>query len=248
MNIGEVLRCCGRTSPSQHLQAPLPRGRGPRRAGPDPVGLPEVLRRRRRAAALRPDRAARPLPAAEGHQGAPRRDRPRAGAAAAPATGPQVPRLVLAGDGFPSADSLRRRALRAAAARARAARRRRDRRRACSTQLETFGLVVPAAGLRPLRQRRDRDRQDGAGAGRVRHRAAAPAGLQDRRRPRGRPGRAGRLADPAQPRGRCRGPGRGGHHADRRRSRCGCTRRWSRPGCAASADPRRGPVGLRPRE
>ena len=45
------------------------------------VGLPQVQPRRRRAAALRPGRPARPLPAAAGDQGAPRRDRPRARAA-----------------------------------------------------------------------------------------------------------------------------------------------------------------------
>ena len=53
----------------QHLQDPVPRGRGPDRAGALAGGLPPVHPRRRRAAAVRPDRPARPVPAAPGDPG-----------------------------------------------------------------------------------------------------------------------------------------------------------------------------------
>ena len=63
-------------------QDPLPRGQGPDQARAHARGLPQVLRRRRRPAPLRPADAARPLPAAQGHRRAPRRDRPWPRAAA----------------------------------------------------------------------------------------------------------------------------------------------------------------------
>ena len=81
-----------------HLQDPLPREPGSARPRAHAVGLPEVLRGRRRAAAVDPAPAARALPATEGHQGPPagwrrspdrRRARPEDGAAAPP--GPAHP-------------------------------------------------------------------------------------------------------------------------------------------------------------
>ena len=68
-----------------HLQDPVPREPGPARPRAHAVGLPQVLRRRHRAAAVDPAPAARELPAAEGHQGSPglgrlRVRRPRGGA------------------------------------------------------------------------------------------------------------------------------------------------------------------------
>ena len=72
-------RAAARGVPRRHdLQDPLPREPGPDRAGADAVGLPQVLRRRRRAAARDPARAARELPAAAGHQGPHRVGRDRA--------------------------------------------------------------------------------------------------------------------------------------------------------------------------
>ena len=63
-----------RRVPRHHdLQDPLPREPRPRRTRAHAVGLPQVLRRRRRTAALRPAPAARALPAAEGDQGPARR-------------------------------------------------------------------------------------------------------------------------------------------------------------------------------
>ena len=52
-----------------HLQDPVPREPGSGRSRAHPVGLPQVLRARRRAAALDPAPAAGALPAAQGHQG-----------------------------------------------------------------------------------------------------------------------------------------------------------------------------------
>ena len=75
-------RAAARRVPRRHdLEDPVPRVRGAGRAGAHAVRLPQVLPRRRRPAALRAGRAARPLPAAAGHQGAPRRARPRPRAA-----------------------------------------------------------------------------------------------------------------------------------------------------------------------
>ena len=62
-------------------QDPVPRGPGPGQARAHRCGLSQVLRRRRRAAALHPADAARPLPAAQGDRRPPRRDRPRPRAA-----------------------------------------------------------------------------------------------------------------------------------------------------------------------
>ena len=58
--------------PRRHdLEDPVPREPGPARPRAHAVGLPEVLRGRRRAAALDPRPAARELPAAQGDQGPP---------------------------------------------------------------------------------------------------------------------------------------------------------------------------------
>ena len=72
----------------------------------------------------------------------------------------------------------------------------------CSSRRgSTEELLAPARGVRAGDGRARRpatttptrcDRHDRPRAGRARVRAAAPAGVQDRRRPRGRPGRAGR--------------------------------------------------------
>ena len=62
--------------PRRHdLQDPVPREPGPARPRAHAVGLPEVLRGRHRPAALDPHPAAGELPAAQGHQGPPRRGR-----------------------------------------------------------------------------------------------------------------------------------------------------------------------------
>ena len=57
-------------------QDPLPRGPGPGQARAHRGRLPQVLRRRRRAPALHPADAARPLPPAQGDRRPPRRHRP----------------------------------------------------------------------------------------------------------------------------------------------------------------------------
>ena len=77
-SIGDVLNQLRDEFPRHHdLEDPLPREPGSRRSGADAVRLPQVLRGRRRAPAVHPAPAARALPAAEGHQGAARRGRPR---------------------------------------------------------------------------------------------------------------------------------------------------------------------------
>ena len=71
MSIGAVLDSAATGLPGRdHLQDPVPGGRGTGHTGAHRVGLSAVHRLRLRAAALHPDRAARPVPAAEGHQGA----------------------------------------------------------------------------------------------------------------------------------------------------------------------------------
>ena len=71
---------------------PVPGGEGARHPGADAGGLPQVLPRRRRAAALRAAAPARPPPAAGPDRGDPRRHRPRARAAAAGRPDPDRPR------------------------------------------------------------------------------------------------------------------------------------------------------------
>ena len=107
-------------------------------------------------------------------------------------------------------------------------------------QVEEFGLVAPCAA-RGDAPHYDADALAVATAvaemARVRPRAAAPARLQDRRRPGGRPGRAGRraAAAAAQPGGP--GPRRGGRPRARRAVACGCTRRWCGPRLARRRRP-----------
>ena len=115
-----------------HLEDPLPREPGPARPRAHAVGLPQVLRDRRRAAALDPAPAAGALPAAEGHQGPPARRRPTPGRRCRPTSrrGARRPSAVAvetdAGRGRRRGPSRRRRSRRgrAAGAGARRARRR----------------------------------------------------------------------------------------------------------------------------
>ena len=110
MTIGEVLAACAPDFPDDHdLEDPLPRGRGPDRARAHPVGLPQVLRRGHRAAALHPPAAARPLPAAAGDQGAPRRASTAAWSRRVERRRPTVPRWRWPPTGCPAPESFRRR-------------------------------------------------------------------------------------------------------------------------------------------
>ena len=212
MNIGEVHARLREDFPvARAEQAPLLRGRwaswsrtrtpaGYRKYSADDV---ERLR-------LRPAAAARPPPAAEGDPRAPRRPRPRARAAAAhrrPAGAAPGGRCRTAS---PAAEAFDADPSTAAADPPRAAGRRGDRRGAARASSRPSAWSSPRPGLRAVRQRRDRGGPHGRRARGLRHRAAPPAGLQDRGRPRGRPGRAGGRADPAQPRGRRGGTRRGG--------------------------------------
>ena len=128
---------------------------------------------------------------------------------------PMVPDVALSADGLPSPESFRRHDdLRLS---------RRELLKIAEIteelldQLEQFGLVVPRRGHRPLRLRCAGHLHDRPRARRLRPRAAAPAGVQDRRRPRGRAGRAGRrpAAPGLRPRG-VRAPG--GHRLPARRA------------------------------
>ena len=135
--------------------------------------------------------------------------------------------------GCPAAGVVRRRRDRAAALPRRAARRPPRSTTTLLDQLEQFGLVAPAPGHRPLRRRR-------AGRSRTTARELAAFGLEPRHL------RAFRTAADREvglveqvvaphaprPRRRRRGPRRGGRHARSPRCPCGCTRPWSRPGCA----------------
>ena len=136
-------RAAARGVPGRHdLQDPVPREPGSDRARAHAVGLPQVLRRRRRAAAGDPARAAREVPAAAGHQGPhrlrqidddatptppPRRDARRA--ADQPAAGRQAP------GGRPPAPARRRR--------------RRSARRAAPPHRPAGAAATPAAAARP---------------------------------------------------------------------------------------------------
>ena len=101
---------------------------------------------------------------------------------ASSADGPRVPRALVSTDGMPSADSFRGNAdVRLLT------------RRAPRGERPHRLPARAARGLRPhrqarpaLRRRHPRHRRNGGGDGGVRHRAAAPAHLQDRGRPRGR--------------------------------------------------------------
>ena len=83
MSIGEVLETIKAEFPDvSHLEDPVPRGRGPDHAREDGIRLSQVLRERRQAAPLHPGAAEGPLPAPEGHQGAPHRFRGQRGSPA----------------------------------------------------------------------------------------------------------------------------------------------------------------------
>ena len=127
---------------------------------------------------------------------------------------PTVPKVALAADGLPSADVVRPPAT-TCGCRARELVKIAEITEELLDQLEQFGLISP----RPGTGHYDADAlviaQTAARAGRLRLRAAAPAGVQDRRRPRGRAGRAGRRARSARPRRGREGPRRGGRQRDR---------------------------------
>ena len=198
-----------------------------------PSGYRKFSARRRRPAALRPADAARPLPAAQGDRRAPRRDRPRPRAAADRRRWcPPCPRSRWPADGLPSPESFAPDAT-TCGSRARAAQDRRDRRGAARPARAVRPGHADAAAPATTTPTRWSIATDRARAGRLRLRAPAPAGVQDRRRPRGRPRRAGRRAPRAAaatppPRPAPRRPS-----ARSPRCRCGCTRPWSRPACAA---------------
>ena len=216
MNIGEVLDRLRPDFPDiTHPQDPVPRGQGSDRAGADPGGLPQVLPRRRRAAALRAAHAARPLPAAQGHRRAPRRDRPGPRAAADRRRGPARCRGWRSpADGLPSAGVLHRDATTL-----------RLSRRSCSKIAEISEdaarparAVRPdhaAARHRPLRHRRPGDRPDG--------RASSPTSASSRGtcapsrpRPTARSAWSSRSwRRKARPRRRGQGPRGGGRQRDR---------------------------------
>ena len=175
-----------------HLQDPLPRGRGAGRAPAHGLGLPQVLPRRLRPAALRAGRPARPLPPAAGHQGPPRGARPRPRAA-----GCRRHRPARAARPGLRRGAARRRGVRQGHHRDPALPHRADgggrprRRRPGPARAVRAGRTAPR---RPaLRRRRPGHRQDRCRDGPLRHRAAPPAAVPLGRRPRGRPARAGRL-------------------------------------------------------
>ena len=222
----------GRVPRRHDLEDPVPRVRGPGRAGPHPVGLPQVQPRRRRPAALRAGGPARPLPAAAGHQGAPRRAGPRpraagrAGRAAAGARArPDAPtgcpararwaRPPSCGCPAPSCWS----------------------RPASTTTLldRDRGLRAGRAGARQCGRDGDYDadalvdRDSRRGDGRLRPRAAAPALVPHRGRPRGRTWSSRSWRRCCGSAARRRGPGPRRWPARWRRCRCGCTPRWCAP-------------------
>ena len=197
------------------------------------AGLPQVLRRRRRPAALRPADAARPLPAAQGDRRAPRRDRPRPRAAA---------------DRAGRARPCRRWRSPPTACRARSRSARDDNVRLSRRellkiaeiaeelldQLEQFGLVDARGRHRPLRHRRPGDRPDRraswptsassrATCAPSRPPPTARSAWSSRSSPR-TSAAATRPPRPAPRRPSARSP----------RCRCGCTRPWSRPVCGRS--------------
>ena len=154
----------------------------------------------------------------------PRRHRPRPRAAAAGRPDPDRPRRGALADGLPSPESFRRHDdLRLS---------RRELLKIAEIseelldQLEQYGLVTPRKGTGHYDSDALVDLHDGPGARRLRPRAAAPARVQDRRRPRGRAGRAGgRPAAPGRRPGR-RGPRARTPSPSSPPCRCGCTPRW----------------------
>ena len=195
-----------------HPQDPLPRGQGADQARADAVGLPQVLRTTTSSGcatscAMQRDHY---LPL-QGDRRAPRRDRPRPRAAADRRRwSRRCRRWRWPPTGCPSAESFSRRDQRCGSRAASCSRSPRSP-RSCSTSSSSSAWSRRAPGTGHY----DTDAlviaRTAARAGRLRLRAAPPAGVQDRRRPRGRPGRAGRRAriergrDAARP-----GPRRGG--------------------------------------
>ena len=168
LSIGEVLSLAPGRVPRRHdLEDPLPREPGPDRPRAHAVGLPEVLRGRRRAAAVDPAPAARPLPAAEGDQGPPRGRAAEAGAArrARPAPGPTPPSPVAAVE-----RDRRRRGRSTTRPQPTPSRPRRPSRAAAAAPSRGAAPVPPSRRARPPTRRR---------------RSPAPARAAVRRRPRG---------------------------------------------------------------
>ena len=93
MRISDMLAVApARVPRGDDVQAAVPRGAGPDRARPHRLRVPPVLAGRRRAPALRPASAARPLHAPEGHRRAPGRPGRGGGGRAGPARSARHPR------------------------------------------------------------------------------------------------------------------------------------------------------------
>ncbi|WP_341350855.1 MerR family transcriptional regulator [Nocardioides convexus] len=126
---------------------------------------------------------------------------------------PTVPKVAVGSDGLPAPESFRRTDKPAALAQGDSSRWPRST-PTCSPRLEEFALITPSAT-----GHYDTDAlviaQTASETRRLRHRAAPPARLPHRRRPRGRPHPAGRRPAPG-PRRRRLGPRRGGRERDRR--------------------------------
>ncbi len=190
-----------------------------------PSGYRKFSHRGRRAAALRPGLPARALPPAQGDPRAPRRDRPRARPAAAQRLHrAAVPRVALATDGYPAPGGVRLGGARPATVPLASCSAPPASRSSCSRRWRPSAWSAPGR----VRRRTTATRwswRDRRRAGRLRARAASPAGVQDRRGPRGRAWssrswlRCGGVATPGPRRVRRRPWPRS------RRSRCGCTPR-----------------------
>ena len=184
MSIGEVPRAAARGLPGPRTSprsASSRRGPG-RAASARPSGYRKFSAPGRRAAALRPHRAARALPAAEGDPGAPRRDRPRARAAGAADDRPagaaawRWPR-----DGYPSAGGVRPDTLPSCGCPGASCSRPPRSTRSCSTQLETLRPgACRGPGSAPYDGDALVDRQDGRASSR---RSASSRGTCARSRP-----------------------------------------------------------------
>ena len=227
-------RAAARRLPRRHhLQDPVPRGRGAGRAGAH----------RRRATASSPHddverlryvlRVQRdhylPLKVISEHLDAidrglePPADRRRCA--------PTVPTAALDPRRPAEPPSRSRARQRRCGSRARAARGRRHRPRSCSPSSSSYGLVAPDAGTGHYDERRPGRRADRRASWPLRPRAAPPARVQDRRRPRGRPGRAGRRARAAARDAAAPAPRRGGRDRDRRAVGAPARRPGARPAC-----------------
>ena len=210
------------------------------------LGYRKFSHRRRGAAALRAALPARPLPAAEGDQGAPRRHRPRPRAAGPRRAGePQVPQVGARRRRLPGPESFAPTPPSCGCRRSELLKLAEIDDSLLDAARAASAWCAAAAGTAPLRRRRAGDRQDGGRAGRVRARAAAPARVQDRRRPGGRPDRAGRRA-------RCAGgrdagglgAGRGDDRRARRAVRAAARRTGQGRRCASATLTAAGPRPL----